>query len=158
MAETLEVMVDGGKATAGPPLGPALGPLGIPIPQVVKVINEKTKAYDGMKVPVKIIVQPTKEFDVVVGTPPVSALILKELKAEKGSGKPNTDKVGNLTIDQVIKIVKMKEESLTGKTLKNRCLEVIGACVSMGVNIEGMSAKEATAAIRAGKFDNKLKD
>jgi large subunit ribosomal protein L11 len=157
MADSVEVMVDGGKASAGPPLGPALGPLGINIGQVIKLINEKTKNFAGMKVPVKVTVQSDKSFDVTVGTPPTSALVIKELGVEKGSGKPNTDKVGNLKIEQVIKIAKMKEDALTGKTLKNRCLEVIGTCCTMGVNIEGMNTKEATAAIKEGKYDGKFK-
>ena len=80
MAETIEVLVEGGKASAGPPLGPALGPLGVNVMQVVNAINEKTKHFDGMKVPVKVIVDPkTKGFEIEVGTPPVTALILKEL-------------------------------------------------------------------------------
>ena len=92
MPETIEALVDGGKASAGPPLGPALGPLGVNIGAIVGEINNKTKNFDGMKVPVKIIVdEKTKEFTITIGTPPTSALILKELGIEKGgqeSGSP----------------------------------------------------------------------
>src|SRR4030067_3223257 len=82
---TVEAMVDGGKATAGPPIGNQLGPLKVNTMQIVKEINEKTKELSGMKVPVKIIVDTeTKKYSIAVGTPPISALIKKELKIEKG--------------------------------------------------------------------------
>ncbi|MHA1463367.1 MAG: 50S ribosomal protein L11, partial [Candidatus Heimdallarchaeota archaeon] len=136
MAETIEALVEGGKASAGPPLGPALGPMGVNIMQVINTINEKTKDFDGMKVPVKVIVDPkTKEFEVEVGTPPAASLILKELGAEKGSGAPSTHKIGNLTIDQVIKVAKMKYDNLLGKELKQKTKEIIGTCVSLGANV-----------------------
>src|SRR5467141_949294 len=81
MVEKLQVLVDGGKATPGPPLGPALGPLGVNIVESLKAINEKTKSFEGMKVPVTLLVDPkTKGFSIEVGTPPTSALIVKELK------------------------------------------------------------------------------
>ena len=92
--ETVESLVEGGKASAAPPLGPALGPLKINIGQVVAEINKKTAAFAGMKVPIKIIVDTeTKEFEVEVGSPPVSELIKKELGLEKGSGTPNKNKI-----------------------------------------------------------------
>jgi len=157
MAETIEVLVEGGKANAGPPLGPALGPLGVNVMQVVNAINEKTKHFDGMKVPVKVIVDPkTKSFEIEVGTPPVTALILKELGIEKGSGNPREEKVGNLSMDQVIKIAKMKYGDLLGKDLKRKVKEVIGSCVSIGVNVEGKSPKEVQKEIDEGKYDSKF--
>jgi len=157
MAETIEVLVEGGKANAGPPLGPALGPLGVNVMQVVNAINEKTKHFDGMKVPVKVIVDPkTKSFEIEVGTPPVTALILKELGIEKGSGNPREEKVGDLSIDQVIKIAKMKHGDLLGKDLKRKVKEVIGSCVSIGVNVEGKSPKEVQKEIDEGKYDSKF--
>jgi large subunit ribosomal protein L11 len=157
MVDTIEVLVDGGRASPGPPLGPALGPMGINVVQVVGKINEKTKGFEGMKVPVKVIVDPkTKSFDIKVGTPPTSSLIFKELGAEKGSGTPNKSKAGDLTMDQVIKIAGMKQDSLMGKDLKNRAMEVIGVCVSSGVNVEGKDAKAIQAEIREGKWDEKL--
>ncbi|HVO77781.1 MAG TPA: 50S ribosomal protein L11 [Methanomassiliicoccales archaeon] len=157
MAETIEVLVEGGKASAGVPLGPALGPMGINVVQVVQKINEKTKSFEGMKVPVKVIVDPkTKAFEIKVGTPPTSSLIFKEIGAEKGSGTPNKSKAGNLTMDQVIKIAGMKQDSLMGKSLKNRAMEVIGVCVSGGVTVEGKDAKAIQKEIREGKWDAKL--
>ncbi len=115
--ETVESLVEGGKASAAPPLGPALGPLGVNIGEVVKVINEKTAGFKGMQVPIKVIVDTdTKEFEITVGTPPASALIKKEANIEKGSGNPKADKVADLLIEQIIKISKMKESDLLGKT------------------------------------------
>jgi large subunit ribosomal protein L11 len=158
MADTIEVLVDGGKATPGPPLGPALGPMGVNVVQVVAKINEKTKSFEGMKVPVKVIIDPkTKSFDVKVGTPPTSQLLFKEMGAEKGSGVPNKDKAGNITIEQAIKVANMKGDSLMGKDLKMRVLEVIGVCVSSGINVEGRSAKAMQKEIKEGKWDAKLK-
>jgi len=158
MANTIEVLVDGGKASAGPPLGPALGPLGVNVMNVVKMINEKTAAFSGMKVPVKVNVDPkTKAFDVTVGTPPTSALIFAEIKVEKGSGTPKQAKVGNLTIEQVIKVSRMKQDSLTGADLKRRCMEVAGTANSCGVTIEGLAARDFQAKLKAGDFDKRLK-
>ena len=154
MPEVVEVLVDGGKATPGPPLGPVLGPMQVNIVEIVKVINEKTKAFAGMKVPVKIVIDPkTKAFDISVGTPPTSALIIKELKIDKGSGANTTNKVGNLTIEQMIKIANMKESAILGKTLKNRCLEVAGTCVSMGITVNGEDAKQAQFIMKSGAWD-----
>lgn len=159
MPEVVEVLVDGGKATPGPPLGPVLGPMQVNIVEIVKVINEKTKAFAGMKVPVKISIDPkTKAFEISVGTPPTSALIIKELKIAKGSGANTSNKVGNMSIEQMIKIANMKESAVLGKTLKNRCLEVAGTCVSMGVTIDSEEAKQAQFLIKEGKWDKHFKE
>ena len=158
MANSVEVLVDGGKASAGPPLGPALGPMGLNVMNVVKVINEKTAAFVGMKVPVTVKADPkTKTFEVTVGTPPTSALIFSELKIEKGSGTPKSSKVGNLTLEQVIKISRMKQDSLMGANLRARCSEVAGTANSCGVTVEGMDARSFQAALKAGQYDSRLK-
>jgi large subunit ribosomal protein L11 len=157
MAQTIETVVDGGKANAGP-LGPVLGPAGVNMGKVVAEINLKTKDYAGMKVPVKIIIDDKKNFVVEVGTPPVSQLVISKTKIEKGSGTPNKAQVGNLTMKQAIEITKMKGSTLLGASLKARVKEVVGTCSSMGVTFEGMIAKEASKAIEAGKFDAQLKE
>ena len=157
MADTIEALVEGGKASAGPPLGPALGPLGVNIMQIINTINDKTKQFEGMKVPVKVIVNPkTKDFEIEVGTPPASSLILKELGAEKGSGAASSHKIGNLTLDQAIKVAKMKQDNLLGKDLKHKTKEIIGTCVTMGVNVEGKKPKDILKAIDEGEFDTKF--
>ncbi len=158
MPDKIQVLVDGGKATAGAPLGPALGPLGLNIVQVVSAINEKTKAFEGMKVPVTLVVDPkTKGYTIEVGTPPTSALILKETTAAKGSGDPGKTRVGDLSLASAIRIAEMKRDSMQGKTLKARVLEVVGTCQSMGVTVEGKSPKEFAEEIRASRHDKVLK-
>jgi len=154
LANIVEALVPGGKASAGPPLGPALGPLGVNVAQVVAKINDLTKDLNGMQVPVKIKVKSRTEFEIEVGTPPTSALILKEIGAEKGTGDITT--VGNLTMEQVLKIANIKRRGLLSKTLKNAAREVIGTAGSVGATIEGISSKEAQAAVAAGKYDEIL--
>ncbi len=156
--ETVEVMVEGGKATAAPPLGPALGPMGVNIGQVIAKINEKTKAFAGMKVPVKVIIEKsTKEFNIEVGTPPSSQLLKKEAGIEKGASNPKEDKVADVLIEQVIKIAKMKDSALLGKTLKSKVKEIVGSCNSMGILVEGKPATETIKDINEGKFDAEIK-
>jgi len=152
--KTVELLVAGGQATAGPPLGPALGPLGVNVMQIVNRINELTKDYAGMKVPVKISVNPDdKSFDVAVGVPTSSALVVSELKIEKGSGTPNSVKVGDLKIEQIVRIAKIKRPELLAKTLKGAAKEVMGTCVSLGVTIEGKDPREVQKEVDEGKFD-----
>jgi len=155
--KVVEALVAGGQATAGPPLGPALGPLGVNVLAIVNRINEVTKDYAGMKVPVKVIVDPeTKEFEVTVGTPTASALIVSELKVEKGSGSPKAQKIGNLSMEQVVKIAKMKRIELLAPNVKKAAKEVLGTCVSMGVTVEGKDPKEVQGEIDDGKYDSML--
>ena len=157
MAETIKALVDGGKASAGPPLGPALGPLGVNIMQIINTINDKTKQFDGMKVPVKVIIDSkTKDFEIEVGTPPATSLILKELGLEKGSGSAGTHKIGDLSVDQAIKVAKMKYDNLLGKELKQKTKEIIGTCVSVGISVEGKTPQEIQKAIDEGEFDSKF--
>jgi large subunit ribosomal protein L11 len=148
----VEALVSGGKASAGPPLGPALGPLGVNVALVVAKINELTKDLNGMQVPVKIKVKSRTEFDIEVGTPPTSALILKELALEKGSSDKTI--VGNLSMEQVIKVANIKRKSLLSKTIKNGASEVIGTAGTLGVTVDGLMSKDAQLAISNGKYDS----
>ena len=152
----IKAMVDGGKANAGPPLGPALAPQGVNIGEVVAKINEKTASYEGMKVPIKVIINNDKSFEIEVGAPPTSALIKKEAGAEKGAGNPKTEVKGNLSIDAVIKIAGMKTENLNSYNLKASVKEVIGTCDSMGIQVEGVRASQAIKLVEEGKFDDKF--
>ncbi|MBN1385633.1 50S ribosomal protein L11 [Candidatus Woesearchaeota archaeon] len=156
--DTVEALIEGGKATAAPPLGPALGPMGLNIGQVIADINKKTAGFKGMQVPVKIIIdKSTKEYTITVGTPPASALILKEAHLEKGSGNP-TEFVADVRIENIIKVAKMKEDALLGKDLKQKIKEIMGTCDSMGVMIEGKRAREAIKDVDAGRFDKEIKE
>lgn len=155
---TIEAMIEGGKATAAPPLGPALGPTGLNVGQVIAEINKKTESFKGMQVPIKVIIETdTKTFEVEIGTPPTSSLIKKEAGIEKGSGMPHADKVADLRIEQIIKVAKMKSGSLSGKTLKEKVKCVIGTCNSMGVLVGGKPAVDAIQDVNSGKYDKEIK-
>lgn len=151
---TVEALVEGGKANPGPPLGPALGPLGVNIKAIIEKINETTKDFAGMKVPVSVIVQADKTFEIEVGIPPTSALLAKEAGAEKGSGEAGTEAAADLKMDSIIKVAKMKQNTMLAFTLKNAAKEVLGTAVSAGYTIEGRPPQEIQQAITAGEFDS----
>ncbi|MCD6373102.1 MAG: 50S ribosomal protein L11 [Thermococcus sp.] len=155
MAQVVEVLVEGGKASPGPPLGPAIGPLGLNVKQVVDEINKATKEFEGMQVPVKIIVEDPKKktFRIEVGIPPVSQLIKKELGIPKGSSEPVHSPVGNLTMEQVIRIAKAKKDQMLAADLKAAAKEVIGTALSMGVTVEGKDPREVQKEIDEGVYD-----
>ena len=153
----VEALVNGGQATAGPPLGPALGPLGVNVLAIVNKINEITKDYSGMKVPVKISVNTeNKEFEVSVGTPTASALLVSELGVTKGSGTPNTEKIGDLSMEQMVKIAKMKGTDVLARDLKAAVKEILGTGVSMGITVEGKDPRVVQKEIDEGKHDGLL--
>jgi len=155
--QVVEALISGGAATAGPPLGPALGPLGVNVLEVVNKINEKTQDFKGLKVPVKVIVDvETKEFEIEVGIPPTSALIAKEAGIEKGSSNPGSDMVGNITFEQLIKIAKIVNQKIGLKDLKKVILQVVGTCVSMGITIDGLNPREVNRRIKNGEYDDKI--
>ena len=149
--EKVEALVEGGKATAAPPLGPALGPMGSQHRvQVIAEINKKTASFAGMQVPVKIMIdKETKEFDITIGTPPASGLIKKEANIEKASGKPKHEMVADILIEQIIKVAKMKETATLGKSLKEKVKEIVGTCQSMGILVEGKQAKDTLRGYRS---------
>ena len=154
---TVDVLVDGGKASAAPPLGSSLGPLKVNISQVVAEINQKTAPFKGMKVPVAVTVNTeTKEFTLKIGTPPASELIKKELNIQSGSGEPNQYAVGTLAFEHVIKIARMKEDSLFNKDLKAAVKTILGSCRSMGVSVDGKSVLEITTDVDSGRYDTLL--
>lgn len=149
--------MEGGNASPGPPLGPTIGPLGINVGAVVAKINEVTKEFKGMKVPVELEVDTdTKQFTVHLKTPTTSALIAKEAGLEKGSGTPGREAKGNLTFQTVIKIARMKMSDTHSKTLKGAVKEVLGTCQSMGVMVDSKSPKEVTRLLEKGDYDEIL--
>ncbi len=148
MSQTIDVLVEGGKASAGPPIGSTLGPLGVNVADVVGKINEQTAPLKGMQVPVKIHIKDDKTFSLEVGTPPVSALIKKELGIEKGSGEAGKHRVGDLTNDQVRNIAKAK----FGSDDKSYFNQVAGTARSMGVTVgQGAVTDEEEKAWEAEK-------
>ena len=145
-------LVEGGKATAGPPFGPALGPLGVNIGAIIAEINKRTEAYAGVKVPVKVIVDTaTKSYKIDIGSLPTSALILKELGVQAGA-KTKDETIGNLTLEQVKKIAEAKGASLYGKTAEARIKQVLGTCKSMGVKCENEDPKLIIQKIEKGEI------
>jgi large subunit ribosomal protein L11 len=155
--QKISSLVTGGGASAGPPLGPALGPLGVNIMEVIKAINEKTKDFEGMKVPVTVLVDPdTKKWDIEVGIPSAAALILKEAGIQKGSGASGTEWVGDVTMEVIAKIANTKLEKSYASSLKSVAKTIIGTCLTLGIKVEGKTPKEITAEITEGKWDEKL--
>jgi len=158
-AQKVSSLVTGGAASAGPPLGPALGPLGVNIMEIIKAINEKTKDFEGMKVPVTVSVFPdTKKWEIEIGIPSAAALLLKEAGVQKGTGTPGTAWVGDITIDSVIKVANTKLEKSYASSLKSVAKTIVGTCLSLGIKVEGKTPKEITAEINEGKWDTKLKN
>jgi len=138
VAIEVSILVEGGNAAAGATLGSALGPLGVNVGQVVTKINEQTKEFAGMRVPVIVRVDPnTREFTLIVGRPPVAALLLKEAKKEKGSGKPKTEVVGDVSMDAVKRIAEAKGDDLHGRSIEEKMNQVIGSCTSLGITVDG---------------------
>jgi large subunit ribosomal protein L11 len=155
--QSISTLVTGGEASAGPPLGPALGPMGVNIMQVISTINEKTKDFEGMKVPVTVLVDPeTKKWEIQVGIPSAAALILKEAGIQKGSGTSGTNWVGDIKMDSIVKVAKTKLESSYATSLKSVAKTIVGTCLPLGIKIEGKTPKEITAEINSGKWDTKF--
>lgn len=155
----VESLVTGGKATAGPPLGPALGPLGINVLAVVNKINELTNSFAGMKVPVKVVVDvETKQFEVTVGVPSTAALLVRAVAAEKGSGTPKTAKIGNITMDQIKQIAQMKKMESYATTVRAAAREAIGTCVSIGITVEGKDPKDILREMDKGEYASYFKE
>ncbi len=155
--QKISSLVTGGGASAGPPLGPALGPLGVNIMEVIKAINDKTKDFEGMKVPVTVIVNTdTKKYEIEIGVPSAAALIMKEAGIQKGSGTSGTEWVGDVTMDSIIKVANTKLEKSYTLSLKAVAKTIIGTCLALGVKIEGKTPKEITAEVDTGKWDEKF--
>lgn len=163
---TVKALVEGGKATPAPPLGPSLAPTKVNVAQVIAKINEKTKDFAGMQVPVTIKIDPaTKAFDISVGSPSVAALIKKELGVKLLAKAPFKiyEKDGvteefkeSLKFDQIVKIAKMKFDDLKTDDMKKAVKQVASSCVSSGCYIEGRKPKEIIKEINEGKWDEKI--
>ena len=155
--QTISSLVTGGEASAGPPLGPSLGPMGVNIMEVIAAINEKTSEFKGMKIPVTVTVDSdTKKREIEVGIPSASALLLKEAGIQKGSGTSGTEWVGEVTADSITKVANVKLESSYATSLKSVAKQIVGTCGSLGIKIEGKTPKEFTVEVNEGKWDSKF--
>ena len=132
----VKLVIPAGKATPAPPIGPALGQAGINIGDFTKKFNDATKAMVGDIVPVVISVYEDRTYDFVLKTPPASSLILKALKKEKGSGRPNTAKIGTITKAQVREIAEKKLPDLNTTNIESAMKVIEGSARSMGVDVK----------------------
>ena len=135
--KVIKLQIAAGAANPSPPVGPALGQAGVNIMEFCKAFNAKTQEMEkGMPIPVVISVHKDKSFKFDIKTPPASFLILKELNLKKGSGTPNTDKVGVITRAQLETIAKLKEPDLSAADLTAAVKTIAGTARSMGVDVE----------------------
>ncbi len=148
----LKLIIDGGKAVANAQTAQQLGPLGI-MANVLADINKKTSSFSGIKVPVEIEVNKDKSYNITIGTPSASELIKTELKLEKGAGFQNLEKLGNLAIQDVIKIADMKKEGLLVNNFKAAIKTILGTCNQMGILVENKNAKDVSKEVDSGIYD-----
>ena len=155
---TVKALVTGGSASGGPPIGPAVGPTGINIKDVVDEINEKTMVFRGLTVPVRIECDPeTKQFEIFIETPSTASLLLKEVGAEKGSSASSEKIIGDLTLDQIVTVVQAKKDKFLEKDLKLAVKSVLGTALSVGITVEGEDPREIQKRVESGEFDDKVR-
>ena len=131
--------------------------MGVNILEIINTINEKTKEFQGMKIPVSVSVDSdTKKWEIEVGIPSASALLLKEAGIQKGSGTSGTEWIGEVSADMIAKVAKVKLETSYASSLKSVAKQIVGTCVSLGIKVEGKTPKEFTAEINEGKWDSKF--
>ncbi|MCS7109755.1 MAG: 50S ribosomal protein L11, partial [Candidatus Micrarchaeota archaeon] len=149
------------KASGGPKLSNSIVPLGINVNNVVKEINEKTKDFAGVTVPVKVIVnKENKTYKIEVGVPAVASLIKKEIGIEKGAKAEPGQKpapVGDIPFEKVVKIAKIKIGSTNTTQLKSAVLSVLGTCLSVGVTCDGQDPRVIAKKVKKGEYDSSIK-
>jgi len=151
------MLIEGGNMKPSPAVSQQLGPMGINLGKVMSDVNEATKDFKGMKVPVELdINSATKNFTVKVFSPPTSELLKKELGLEKGSGQSKKEKAGNIAIEQIISVAKIKQSNMIVSDFKAAVKSVIGSCVSLGILVENKDPKEIQQEIDHGKFDDEI--
>jgi len=158
MAGTIEVLVPGGEANPGPPLGPELGPTPVDVQAVVQEINDQTAAFDGTEVPVTVDYDDDGSFSIEVGVPPTAELIKDEAGFDTGSGEPHEEFVADLSVDQIKQIAEQKQTDLLAYDTKNAAKEVVGTCVTLGVTIEGENPRDFKEKVDEGEYDDVLVD
>lgn len=153
----IKLLVEGGSMKPGPTLSQKIGPLGLNVGQIISKVNDATKDFKDLKVPVELDIDTsTKEIEVRVFSPPVSELLKKELGISKGSGLQDKVKVANASIEQIISVAKVKQPNLLCKDLKTSVKTVVGTCVSLGFLIENKSPVEIEKDIEEGKYDKEI--
>ena len=153
----VKLLVDGGEMKPGPAIAQKLGPMGINMGKVMQEINKATSEFKGTKVPVNLDVDPkTKNFKIEVFSPPTSELLKKELGLEKGTSDHKANKIGNCSIEQIIKVAKVKFPNMLAKEFKSAVKSVIGSCTTLGVLTENKVAKEINGDIDKGIYDKEI--
>ncbi|MBD3214914.1 MAG: 50S ribosomal protein L11 [Candidatus Lokiarchaeota archaeon] len=153
----VKALVTGGSASGGPPIGPAVGPTGINIKDVIDKINEETQMFKGLSVPVRIICDPeTKQFEIFIETPSTASLLMKELGASQGSSNCIEEKIGDLTLEQIKSVVEAKKDTFLEKTYKAAVKSVLGTALSVGATIEGEDPRTIQQRIDNGEYDEQL--
>ena len=131
----IKLQIPAAKATASPPVGPALGQHGVNIAQFIREFNDRTKDQAGFKIPVVITVYSDRSFSFITKTPPTPTLIMKAAGLNGGSGVPNKNKVGSITTAQLREIAEKKMPDLTAASIEAAMSQVAGTCRSMGVTV-----------------------
>ena len=136
----IKLQIPAGKANPSPPIGPALGQRGVNILEFCKAFNAKTQTIEiGMPIPVIISVYGDRSFTFETKTPPASILLKKALNVKKGSSRPNIEKIGTITGEQLVEIVKIKEQDLTAADENAAIRTIVGSARSMGITVEGIA-------------------
>lgn len=154
----IKLLIDGGSMKPGPAIAQQLGPLGINMGKVISDVNSATSDFKGMKVPVELnINEKTKSFTIKTFSPPTSELLKKELNLEKGTADHKKAKVGNASIEEVIKVAKIKFPDMLQKEFKSAVKSVLGTCKSIGILVENQEVNDINKDVEAGKFDSEIK-
>ncbi|MBD3255754.1 MAG: 50S ribosomal protein L11 [Candidatus Lokiarchaeota archaeon] len=155
----VKALVTGGAASGGPPIGPAVGPTGINIKDVIDAINDQTTMFKGLTVPVRIECDPeTKQFEIFIETPSTASLLMKELGVEKGSSDVTENKIGDLTLEQVISVAKSKQDKFLDKTFKAAVKTVLGTALSIGATVDGEDPRVIQKRIDNDEYSEKIKE
>ena len=153
----INLLIEGGNMKPGPAIAQQLGPMGINIGKVISEVNESTKSFNGMKGPVELdINEKTKNFVINISSPPTSELIKKELNIEKGTNKNKEIKVGNASIEDIIKIAKIKFPNMLDKDIKSAVKSILGTCASVGILVENKNPLELVELVNKGEFDSEI--
>jgi large subunit ribosomal protein L11 len=156
---TIKLLVDGGAMKPGPAVAQQLGPMGINMGKVISDINEATKDFKGMQVPVNLDVDAqTKDFTIKVLSPPISAILKKEAGIETASGARLKMQSANLSIEQVISATKQKYPNMLAKDFKGAFLSVLGSVMSIGLLIESKDPQEIIEEVKQGKYDKEISE
>jgi large subunit ribosomal protein L11 len=153
----IKLLVDGGGMKPGPAVAQQLGPMGINMGKVISEVNEATKDFSGMQVPVNLDIDPkTKEFKVTVLSPPISALLKKEAGIDLASGQRKKFQVANIAMEQIVSVTKQKYSNMLARDFKKALMSVLGSAMSLGLLIESKDPQEVIEEVKQGKYDEMI--